>query len=133
MPRYSSTTLALPPFSGATRRLVLLNVGVFFGLAILGWVSSATGGLLVRHLVLEPLAVLRGEIWQLATYSVVDQGILSILFSMLTLWFCGSLLEGAYGRRWLAELYWSSVIGGAIIATAVSFTHIFGMRPDVVA
>jgi membrane associated rhomboid family serine protease len=133
MPRSSPTTLALPPFGGATRKLVLLNVGVFFALAVVGWVAPSLSSQLVNHLVLEPLAVIRGEIWQLATYSVVDQGILSIAFSMLTLWFTGALLEGAYGRRWLAELYWSSVIGGAIIATAFSFTRIFGLRPDVAA
>lgn len=131
MPRYSPTTLALPPFSGATRRLVLLNVGAFFALAILSWVSVASGGLLLRHLLLEPAAVVRGEVWQLVTYSVADQGILSLVFAMLTLWFTGALLEGGLGSRWLAELYWTSVIGGAIIASAVSFTHIFGLRPDV--
>ncbi len=131
MPRSSPTTLSLPPFSGTTRRLVLLNVGVFFALAILSWVSSTAGVLLMRHLILEPAAVVRGEIWQLATYSVVGQGILSLVFAMLTLWFTGPLLEGAYGSLWLAELYWSSVVGGAVIATAFSFTHIFGLRPDV--
>ena len=133
MPRSSPTTLSLPPFSGATRKLILLNLAAFFGMAILLWLSSPLGGLIRNHLVLEPLAVVRGEIWQLATYSLIDPGILSIVFSMLTLWFTGSLLEGAYGSRWLAELYWTSVIGGAILATAISFTHIFGMRPDVIA
>jgi len=131
MPRSTPTTLALPPFSGATRRIVLLNVAVFFGLAILSWVSLTAGGALMRHLILEPLAVVRGEIWQLVTYSLAEQGILSLVFAMLTLWFTGALLEGAYGSRWLAELYWSSVIGGAVIATAMSFTRVFGLRPDV--
>ena len=133
MPRSSPTTLSLPPFSGATRKLVLLNVAAFFGLAILLWLSSSLGHVLLDHLILEPLAVVHGEIWQLATYSLIDTSILSIVFSMLTLWFTGSLLEGSYGSRWLTELYWTSVIGGAILATAISFTHIFGMRPDVVA
>ena len=125
--------MSLPPFSGATRKLVLLNVAAFFGLAILLWLSSSLGHVLLDHLILEPLAVVHGEIWQLATYSLIDTSILSIVFSMLTLWFTGSLLEGSYGSRWLTELYWTSVIGGAILATAISFTHIFGMRPDVVA
>jgi len=133
MPRSSPTTLSLPPFSGATRKLILLNVSAFFGLAILLWVSSSFGRVLLDHLILEPLAVVHGEIWQLATYSLVDTSILSIVFSMLTLWFTGSLLEGSYGSRWLTELYWTSVIGGAILATAISFTHVFGMRPDVIA
>lgn len=133
MPRSSPTTLSLPPFSGATRKLVLLNVAAFFGMAILGWLSSSFGGLLRDHLILEPLAVIHGEIWQLATYSIIDPSILSIVFSMLTLWFTGSLLEGAYGSRWLNELYWTSVVGGALLASIISFTHIFGMRPDVIA
>jgi membrane associated rhomboid family serine protease len=133
MPRSSPTTLSLPPFSGATRKLILLNVAAFFAMAILLWLSSPLGGLLRDHLILEPSAVVRGEIWQLATYSLIDPSILSIVFSMLTLWFTGALLEGAYGSRWLAELYWTSVIGGAIVASAISFTHVLGMRPDVIA
>jgi membrane associated rhomboid family serine protease len=133
MPRSGPISLALPPFGGTVRKLILLNVGAFFALAVLQWVSSSFGQLLARHLALEPLAVAHGEIWQLATYSVCEQGLLSILFSMLTLWFAGSLLESSHGSRWLAELYWTSVIGGAFLATAISFTHIFGLRPDVLA
>jgi membrane associated rhomboid family serine protease len=133
MPRSSPTTLSLPPFSGVTRKLILLNVAAFFGVAIVGWLSSPLGSFINNSFVLEPLAVVHGKIWQLATYSLIDPSILSIVFSMLTLWFTGSLLEGAYGSRWLAELYWTSVIGGAVIASVVSFTHVFGMRPDVIA
>jgi membrane associated rhomboid family serine protease len=133
MPRSSPTTLSLPPFGGATRKLILLNVAAFFGMAILLWLSTPFGGMLRDHLILEPSAVIHGEVWQLATYSLIDPSILSIVFSMLTLWFTGALLEGAYGSRWLAELYWTSVVGGAIIASAISFTHVFGMRPDVIA
>jgi len=133
MARSGPISLALPPFAGATRRLVLLNVGAFFAIAILSWVSRRVVNTLLGLLLLEPTSVAHGWIWQLATYSLCEQGLLSILFSMLTLWFTGALLEGAYGARWLSELYWSSVIGGAFVATAVSFTHIFGLRPDVVA
>lgn len=121
----------MPSFGGTVRRLILLNIAAFFGLAILSWVSPAFGNLLLVHLQLEPLAVVHGEIWQLATYSLINPGILSMVFAMLTLWFTGSLLEGAYGSRWLMELYWTSVIGGAAIASAISFTHVFGLRPDV--
>ena len=130
MRRSGPISLAMPSFGGAVRRLVLLNVGVFFALAILSWVSPGLNRLLSAHLLLEPLAVVRGEIWQLFTYSLLNPGILSIVFSMLTLWFTGSLLESSYGSRWLTELYWTSVIGGAAIASAISFTHVFGLRPD---
>jgi membrane associated rhomboid family serine protease len=119
----------MPPFAGATRRIILANVGAFFALAVLSWVSPTVEGLLLRHLILEPLAVARGEVWQLFTYAFVQDGILAILFGMLTLWFTGSLLEGSYGSRWLAELYVSSVVGGAAIASALSFTHILRLNP----
>jgi membrane associated rhomboid family serine protease len=133
MRRTGSIPLALPSFGGAVRRLILLNVGAFFAFAILSWVSPSLNRLLTGHLLLEPLAVVHGELWQLFTYSLINPGILSIVFSMLTLWFTGSLLEGSYGSRWLTELYWSSVIGGAGIASAISFTHLFGLRPDAAA
>ena len=129
MPRSGPISLSLPPFAGTVRQLVLLNVGAFFGLGLLSWLAPATESLLLRHLILEPLAVARGEIWQLATYSFIQQGILSILFGMLTLWFTGSLLEGAYGGRWLAELYGVSVVGGAAIASVLSFTRVLHLNP----
>ena len=125
--------MALPSFGGAVRRLILINVAAFFALAVLSWISPGMNRLLLSHLVLEPLAVVHGQVWQLVTYSLVNPGILSMVFAMLTLWFTGSLLEGAYGSRWLTELYWTSVIVGAAVATAVSFTHVFGLRPDVVS
>jgi membrane associated rhomboid family serine protease len=131
MPRPGPISLALPAFEGTTRKLILLNVGAFFGLLILRWLAPQLEAVLHSHLILEPLAVAHGEIWQLLTYSFVEQGILGILFGMLTLWFTGSLLEPSFGGRWLAELYLTSVIGGAILASAISFTHILGLRPDV--
>jgi membrane associated rhomboid family serine protease len=77
--------------------------------------------------------VAHGEIWQLGTYCFLHTGLLDILFAMLTLWFCGSLLEGAYGGRWLKELYLTSAIGGAAVASAISFTHVLRLSPESVA
>ena len=51
---------------------------------------------------------------------------------MLTLWLCGSLLEGAYGSRWLRELYFTSAIGGAISRGHHSFTRVLHISPDSV-
>ena len=131
MPRSGPISLSLPAFSGVTRKLILANVATFFGILLLHWLAPHLADLLIGHLMLEPLAVVRGELWQLFTYSFVEQGILAILFGMLTLWFTGSLLEPSFGGRWLGELYFTSVIGSAFIASAVSFTHIFGLRPEV--
>jgi len=131
MPRSGPISLSLPSFSGATRRIILANLAVFFALAILHWISAPFADLLHYHLLFEPRAVAHGEIWQLLTYSFINDGILNIFFAMLTLWFIGYLLEDARGSRWLTELYAASVIGGALIAGAISYTHIFHLRPDV--
>jgi membrane associated rhomboid family serine protease len=133
MPRSGPITMTFPPFAGTVRRLILANLAVFFGMYLLQWISPLSYVQLYQHLLLEPAAVLRGEFWQLLTYAFLQTGILDILFGMLTLWFTGSLLEGAYGSRWLSELYFTSAVGGAVMATVISFTNLFGMRPDVAA
>jgi membrane associated rhomboid family serine protease len=131
MPRSGPISLSLPAFSGVTRKLILANVAAFFALAILHWIAPGLADTLRYHLLLEPRAVLHGELWQLFTYSFINEGILGILFGMLTLWFVGSLLESSCGSQWLFELYTTSVIGGALLASALSFTHLLGLRPDV--
>jgi membrane associated rhomboid family serine protease len=124
--------MTLPPFSGVVRRLVIVNVGVFFAIAVLGWLVPGPTEVLVQHLVLRPSLVVAGELWQLATYSVINTGLLSTLWAVLTLWFCGSMLEGAYGGRWVAELYGASVVGAAVLASALSFTRVLGLSPGAI-
>jgi membrane associated rhomboid family serine protease len=132
MPRTNPITMTFPPFAGTVRRLVLANVAVFFTIAVLQWIAPAFANALLSSLILKPFAVLHGEIWQLATYSFVQLGLMDILFGMLTLWFCGSMLEGAYGSRWLAELYFTSAVGGALLASAISFTRILTLHPGAI-
>ena len=129
MPRSGPTTLSLPSFEGATRRLVLINVATFFAIAILGFVSSSLAALLITHLVLTPARLLHGEIWQLGTYAFTNFDLLSTLFGALTLWFFGAMLESSYGSRWLYQLYLVSAIGGGLLASALSFIHLFHLTP----
>jgi membrane associated rhomboid family serine protease len=133
MPRSGPITMTFPPFAGATRKLVLANVAVFFTLAVMHWIAPGVTDLLTQRLLLEPAALANGMLWQPLTYAFVQVGLLDILFGMLTLWFTGSLLEGAYGSRWLYELFFSSSIGGALIAAAISFTHVFALSPRDIA
>jgi membrane associated rhomboid family serine protease len=133
MPRSGPITMTFPPFAGATRKLVLANVAVFFTLAVMHWIAPAVTDLLTERLLLEPAAVVTGMLWQPFTYAFVQLGLLDILFGMLTLWFCGSLLEGAYGSRWIYELFFTSTIGGALIASAITFTHVFALNPHDIA
>ena len=129
MPRSGPTTLSLPSFDGATRRLVLINVAVFFVVAILQSVSPIFAGNLLMHFMLTPARVAHGEIWQLLTYNFLNLGLLDILFGALTLWFFGAMMEESFGSRWLYQLYLTAAIGGALIGSVLSFTHIFHLSP----
>ena len=134
MPRSTPTTLALPPFSGATRRLILVYVAIFFADAIAGLVLPGSAyAFLVSHLALAPIDVVHGQLWQLATYMILPMGILGSLFAVITVWFVGYLLEAERGSRWLYDLFFTSAIGGALLASAITFTHLFGLRPESVA
>lgn len=129
MARYEPITMTFPPFSGVVRRLVLANVVVFFAMLVLRYVLPDVGGALLDIFQLQPSLVLHGHVWQLATYSFLNLDLLGIVFGMLTLWFCGSIVEGSYGSRWFAELYFSAAIGGAALATAFSCTRLLHLDP----
>lgn len=115
MPR-SAGLLAFPDFRGFTRKLILSNLGVYFILLLLGVALPSAVLSVFRLFALSPSAVLHGYIWQLITYSFVHQGILNTAFEMLSLWFLCSFLEAQNGSRWVAELYFVSVLGAGLAA-----------------
>lgn len=126
--------LVFPRFAGVVKRLILANLIVFFALLLLKAVNGLAAGSVLALLVLIPGAVAHGYIWQIVTYSFINQGIFAILFNMLSLWFIGSYLEEVKGGRWIAESYFLSVIGGAVVGTALSFLHLPRLSPfDVTA
>lgn len=129
MPRFGANGPSLPQFKGLVRNLVVFDSVLFFVVAVLLRAAPATAAGLLQHLILQPIAVAHGEIWQLVTYSFFHGGVLEILFAMMSLWFCGSLLEGMYGNRFVTEVFFTSVIGGAVIASALSYTRVLGLSP----
>jgi len=131
MARSDPTTLNLPPFYGTVRQLVIANVAVYFAMAVLGWLAPAAAYTLTTHLWLQPAAIVTWpwHLWEPFTYSFLNLSIVSILISMLMVWMFGSILEGTYGSRFLREVYFASSIGGAVLAAAVSFTHILKLSP----
>ena len=129
MARIGSSSLVFPPFRGLTKRLVLANLAVFFVLLVLGAVHRPASEIIYLLLALSPRAVVHGYVWQLVTYAFVQRGILEILFNALSLWFIGSYIEEVKGSRWLMEIYFLSVAGGAVLATALSFAPIPRLSP----
>ena len=115
--------LAFPDFRGLTRKLILWNLGAFFALLIIGVASGPFKNQLVLWFALYPPAVLHGSVWQLITYCFVHDGILNTAFELMSLWFLGSFLEQNHGSRWLAEIYFVSVLGAALATPDGSVTR----------
>jgi membrane associated rhomboid family serine protease len=129
MPRIGSSMMVFPRFGGFIKRLILANLAVYFGLLVLGAINGSAAGSISLLLSLIPAAVVRGFVWQLLTYSFVHHGILEILFNMLSLWFIGTYIEDVKGSRWVTEIYFLAVLGGALIGTALAFLHVPHMAP----
>jgi membrane associated rhomboid family serine protease len=99
-------TLSLPAFRGVTRRLILLALVSFFGLAVIGLISQSLELTLLGLLALTPSLALGHQIWQLVTYPFVGGGLLGTAFALLSVWYFGSTLEDERGgrRRWRLRL-----------------------------
>jgi membrane associated rhomboid family serine protease len=113
--------LALPAFRGLTRRLILFALGVFVVLFVLGFVLPGFSGTVDSLFALHP-GYAFPLIWQFGTWPFIPQGILGLLFALLSLWYFGSALEDERGTLWFGELFFFSLIGGALLATILSLT-----------
>lgn len=130
MPRIGSTSFSFPEFRGATRRLILWNLGAYFLLLLTGAVSRDVFNWIFRHLSFVPEAfVLHGWLWQPITYSFIHQGILGTLLELLSLWFLAGFLETFHGDTWVTGLYAVSVLGTALAAVVLFLaSNLLGMN-----
>jgi hypothetical protein len=80
----SPISLVFPPFRGVTRRIILIALCAYLGLAAIGLFSPDLEGVLRGPLVLSGKA-LHPLIWQFVTYPFVGEGLLSVAFAMPTI------------------------------------------------
>jgi membrane associated rhomboid family serine protease len=119
MPRLGASPFSFPDFRGATRRLILINLCAYFGLALLQFALPAEGGSLAALLAFQPSVFLHGALWQPLTYSFIHFGIIATLFELLSLWFLAGFLENLHTPAWVTGLYAASVLGTALAALAL--------------
>ena len=124
-------TLSLPPFTRAVSWLVGINVAIYFALAILRLApATATIAQQLEEIgSLIPFHVAHGWIWQLATYGFLHVGLLSLIFNMLMLWMFGAQLEQSWGVRRFLVLYFTSLIGAALVTVALAYSGALGLSP----
>jgi len=117
MPRFGSTPLAFPDFKGATRRLILINLGAYFALLLANFASSSAARI-AEALKLDPFTFMHGYLWQPLTYSLIHPSdvIFGTLFELLSLWFLAGFLESFHDAGWVTSLYAVSVLGTAAAA-----------------
>lgn len=119
MPRSGASPFSFPDFRGATRLLILVNLGAFFALLAAGLVVPRAAEGMISLLSLEPGVFLHGAVWQPLTYSFIHVGIVGTLFELLSLWFLAGFLENMHPSGWVVGLYGTSVLGTAIAALAI--------------
>jgi membrane associated rhomboid family serine protease len=114
------TILALPAFRGLTRKIILLAIASFLFFLITGLAAPRLAGTVFGLVALQPMLAIK-FVWQFVTWPFVPGGLLNLIFALLFLWFTGSVLEDERGTRWFTELFFTSSIGGAVLATLLSF------------
>lgn len=129
-------SLVFPPFRGVTRRIILIALCTYLGLALVGLFSSELAGTLHFLLLLRADKSLHPLIWGLVTYPFAGAGLLSVAFALLSFWFFGSVLEDERGSLWLSEYFLAATIGGGLIASVL--THLTngsipGLPPQITA
>ena len=130
MRRGGTISFSFPPFAGWVKRIILTCTGIFlFGLVLQG-VFKVNLDSINELFALIPVFVMRGEVWQILTYSLLHASFSHLFFNMLTLWFIGAYLERDWGPRRFLECYLFCVIGAALVTIAVSYTHFLGMDPS---
>ncbi len=121
MRRIGSTPFAFPDFRGATRRLVLINLGAYFVLALAGMVYPDATSSVAGRLLFYPNFFLGGYIWQPFTYSLIHPTslVISTLFELLSIWFLAGFLEAFHSDTWVTGLYLASTVGAALAGLAI--------------
>ena len=108
----SSFSFGPGPVSTAIKALIIANVAVFFAQFFIGSLTRVGG--------LQPYHVVRGWIWQPATYMFLHGGLGHILFNMLALWMFGTELERTWGTKYFLKFYFVTGIGAGLLTVAVS-------------
>ena len=125
--------VALPPFRGVTRRIVLTAIVVYLFSLVLGMFAPQVSNLLNGLFSLQPVMGMHTLVWQVATYPFISISVFGILFSALSVWFFGASLESELGSRWMTEFFFVTTIVGGLVAAVITLLlghRVPGLDPD---
>lgn len=117
-------TLSFPPFTRTVKWIVGVNVVLFFlhGVFAMLTPTARLAQWMESLLMLTPVTLLHGWVWQAVTYSFVNFALLGLVFGMLIVWLLGAQLESTFGQRWLIRYYAICSLGGAVASTGLAYS-----------
>ena len=123
------------PISPWVKRLVMLNVGLWFGIQLILEGLIMGRPVLTHFLALTPQKwVEHYFIWQAFTYMFLHSpGVLHVVLNMIALWFFGSELEYRWGRYHFLYYYLACGVGSALIYVLATLIIglVQGVPPEV--
>jgi membrane associated rhomboid family serine protease len=129
MYRGQTISFSFPPFAGWVKRIIIACTAIYLLELVAGAFGFNLRGLLDEWFGLIPVYVMRGQVWQVVTYSFLHEGFGHVFFNMLTLWFIGAYLENDWGGRKFLECYAFCVIGAALVTIAIAYAHLLKAQP----
>lgn len=115
----------VPPLTKMNKTIIIAYVGIFILSNIL---RSSAGIDLPGLLGLSASGLSNGLLFQLITFPFVDNGLMTVVFNSLILWFIGSELESKWGANfYLKFLATTTYICGFIFAIITFFGGLTGM------
>ena len=111
-----------PRLGPVTRGLLIINSIVFLTLFILAHGFSPSISLTAVKLLAFSLDGLRqGHVWQLLTYGFSEIRLTSFLINAFSLFSFGPIMEAGLGKRRYLGLYFSGIVGGAMVVLLLEF------------
>lgn len=105
----------LPRFG--TSKLCDHAIVVLLAASIVGWLD---GGLLTHWLFLAPSRVLRGELWRLVTWPLIEHSPLQLIFTCAAIYKFGGELAVRWGDRRLRRFALEIVVAAAVITCVLA-------------
>jgi membrane associated rhomboid family serine protease len=118
---------ALPPLTPITKKLMIINVAIFFAAWLLNLISPEA-----KEAVYSPLSLNPAQwkswfpflpVWQLVTSGFLHSTyqLTHVFWNMLQLYFFGTMLEAAVGSRRFLTTYIGALLAGSFLHLFVSF------------
>ncbi len=129
MARNTSFEMALPPFRGAVREIILGSVAIYVVILLLMSFAPATGASVLNFGILDPAHIRQGWLWQFVTYAFMYVDPLEFVLSLLGVYFLGSAVQERVGRVSFYGLFFSSIALSGIAGYALSLTGVIARGP----